>query len=103
MSIIRCKNTKNIHILIIIYNKSQIKNKNSRKTFVVSENNAIFTPNKTINIKNVMNDNIQLSVIIPVYNTQEYLERCVNGVIANKGINMEIILVDDGSTDAGLK
>ena len=47
-----------------------------------------------------MNDNIQLSVIIPVYNTQEYLERCVNGVIANKGINMEIILVDDGSTDA---
>ena len=99
MSIIRCKNTKNIHILIIIYNKSQIKNKNSRKTFVVSENNAIFTPNKTINIKNVMNDNIQLSVIIPVYNTQEYLERCVNGVIANKGINMEIILVDDGSTD----
>lgn len=100
MSIIRCKNTKNIHILIIIYNKSQIKNKNSRKTFVVSENNATFTPNKTINIKNVMNDNIQLSVIIPVYNTQEYLERCVNGVIANKGINMEIILVDDGSTDA---
>ena len=99
MSIIRCKNTKNIHILIIIYNKSQIKNKNSRKTFVVSENNATFTPNKTINIKNVMNDNIQLSVIIPVYNTQEYLERCVNGVIANKGINMEIILVDDGSTD----
>ena len=47
-----------------------------------------------------MNDNIQLSVIIPVYNTQEYLKRCVNGVIANKGINMEIILVDDGSTDA---
>ena len=100
MSIIRCKNTKNIHILIIIYNKSQIKNKNSRESFVVSENNAIFTPNKTINIKNVMNDNIQLSVIIPVYNTQEYLERCVNGVIVNKGINMEIILVDDGSTDA---
>ena len=99
MSIIRCKNTKNIHILIIFFNKSQIKNKNSRKSFVVLENYAIFAPNKTINIKNVMNDNIQLSVIIPVYNTQEYLERCVNGVIANKGINMEIILVDDGSTD----
>ena len=47
-----------------------------------------------------MNDNIQLSVIIPVYNTQEYLERCINGVLANKGINMEIILIDDGSTDA---
>ena len=47
-----------------------------------------------------MNDDIQLSVIIPVYNTQFFLERCVDGVIANKDINMEIILVDDGSTDA---
>lgn len=47
-----------------------------------------------------MNGDIQLSVIIPVYNTQEYLERCVSGVIANKTVSMEIILVDDGSTDA---
>ena len=43
---------------------------------------------------------ILLSVIIPVYNTQDYLERCVDGVLANRGISMEIILVDDGSTDA---
>lgn len=47
-----------------------------------------------------MDDNIQISVIIPVYNTQKYLERCVNGVMANKSLGMEIILVDDGSTDA---
>lgn len=47
-----------------------------------------------------MEDNIQLSVIIPVYNTEDYLVRCVDSVLANKGINMEIILVDDGSTDS---
>ena len=59
MSIIRCKNTKNIHILIIIYNKSQIKNKNSRKTFVVTENNTTFKTNKKIKKKKVKNDKIK--------------------------------------------
>lgn len=46
-----------------------------------------------------MNSDIQLSVIIPVYNTQDYLNRCLDSIIACKGISMEIILVDDGSTD----
>lgn len=40
-----------------------------------------------------------LSVIIPVYNTQSYLERCVNSVLANDCTEVEILLVDDGSTD----
>lgn len=47
-----------------------------------------------------MNDSIQLTVIIPVFNTEQYLRRCVDSVIANEGINMEIILIDDGSTDS---
>lgn len=40
-----------------------------------------------------------LSIIIPVYNTQAYLERCVDSVLANDCTNSEIVLVDDGSTD----
>ena len=40
-----------------------------------------------------------LSVIIPIYNTAAYLCRCVDAVLSNEGIDMEIILVDDGSTD----
>lgn len=40
-----------------------------------------------------------ISVIVPVYNTKEYLPRCVTSIIQQTYKNLEIILVDDGSTD----
>ena len=40
-----------------------------------------------------------LSVIIPVYNTEKYLTKCVNSVINQTYKNLELILVDDGSPD----
>ena len=40
-----------------------------------------------------------LSIIIPVYNVEEYLEKCFNSVDKNVGNRIEIILIDDGSTD----
>lgn len=41
----------------------------------------------------------QLSIIIPIYNSQEYLRECIESVIAQTYKEIEIILVDDGSTD----
>ena len=41
----------------------------------------------------------KISVIIPVYNTSRFLDRCVKSVIDQTYNNLEIILVDDGSTD----
>lgn len=41
----------------------------------------------------------QISVIVPVYNVAPYLEKCVESIRGQSYANLEIILVDDGSTD----
>ena len=40
-----------------------------------------------------------LSVIVPVYNVEQYLDRCVESIVNQTYTNLEIILVDDGSPD----
>ena len=40
-----------------------------------------------------------ITVIVPVYNIEKYLDRCVNSIRNQTYKNLEILLVDDGSTD----
>lgn len=42
----------------------------------------------------------KISVIVPIYNVEKYLENCVSSIIKQTYTNLEIILVDDGSTDS---
>lgn len=52
-------------------------------------------------INDVVNSDI-ISVIVPVYNVEKYISRCLDSIISNDYPELEIICIDDGSTDKGL-
>ena len=41
----------------------------------------------------------KISVIVPVYNTEKYIEKCINSILMQEYDSYEIIIVNDGSTD----
>lgn len=47
-----------------------------------------------------MENTALLSVVVPVYNVEEYLARCVDSILNQTYRNLEVILVDDGATDS---
>lgn len=48
---------------------------------------------------NNMKDRPAVSVVVPVYNVEEYLEQCVNSILNQDFGNFELLIIDDGSTD----
>ena len=46
---------------------------------------------------------MKLSVIVPVYNVEKYLEECINSIFIQEIEGIEIIIINDGSTDNSLK
>ena len=46
-----------------------------------------------------MSEQPLISVIVPVYKVEPYLDRCVQSIVNQTYANLEIILVDDGSPD----
>ena len=44
-------------------------------------------------------ENPKISVIVPVYNVEKYLHRCVDSILAQTFKDFELLLIDDGSKD----
>ena len=44
-----------------------------------------------------------VSVIIPIYNSESYLEKCIKNILEQSYVNLQIIFVNDGSTDSSLE
>ena len=45
------------------------------------------------------NNNPKISVIVPVYNAERYLHRCIDSILAQTFTDFEVLLIDDGSKD----
>lgn len=50
----------------------------------------------------MVKEKIDISVIIPVYNVERYIEKCINSILIQTGPTFEIIVINDGSTDGSL-
>lgn len=44
-------------------------------------------------------DDVKISVIVPIYNAQQWLRQCIESIVSQTHQNLDIILVDDGSSD----
>ena len=45
---------------------------------------------------------IKISVVVPIFNVELYLNRCIESILAQLYLNLEVLLIDDGSTDNSL-
>jgi len=43
---------------------------------------------------------MKFSIVVPVYNVENYLEKCINSLLCQADVGYEVILIDDGSTDS---
>ena len=58
-------------------------------------NNSIKNAHTDENTKNPMD----ISVIVPVYNVEAYLPECIDSLLHQGDLRLEVILINDGSTD----
>lgn len=49
------------------------------------------------------NENPMVSIVVPIYNVEKYLKRCIKSILNQSFNNFEIILVNDGSTDKSIE
>lgn len=45
-------------------------------------------------------DGVRFSIIVPTYNSERFLDRCLNSLVSQSYRNYEVIIIDDGSTDS---
>lgn len=59
----------------------------------------VFGTKKTLPVHNQIEGTPKVSIVVPIYNTAKYLKKCIDSILNQAYENLEIILVDDGSTD----
>ena len=85
-------------IFIVIISKNECKN-NRVKNFIKDNDDIIFKKNWRFIKNEHSSKNILFSIIIPVYNTENWIEECLFSVLSQSIKEIEIICVNDGSID----
>lgn len=67
-----------------------------------SSDNAIPINESSLGYSDMNNADIAISIIVPVYNVEAYIEECINSVLTQSFGDFELICVNDGSTDSSL-
>ena len=70
---------------------------------VVNFNNENWVNDLKESIEFNFHNNIKVSIAVPIYNSSLYLSKCINSILSQSYKNIEVILVDDGSTDNSLE
>jgi teichuronic acid exporter len=93
--------------MLIYYFLGNLFNINALKMIKqIIDNKFFIKKDKQIELPEIPNapKNKKLSIIIPVYNVEKYLERCFNSIVENTHFkNFEVIFVNDGSTDSSFE
>lgn len=77
------------------------RNNNLRKNLCISDDELYYDDlslTKLLKSKKI-NDEIILSIIIPVYNVEKYIKKCLASVFRNLPVKTEVIIINDGSPD----
>ena len=80
------------------YNNEGIK-KELNRLFEISDNTSKSQINYVPDRNLMTNKDVDISVVVPVYNTEKYLKECLESLVQQTYDNLEIIIVNDGSTD----
>lgn len=90
--------------IYINYKHNSIKTKYDEASYHLILNNDNEWQSKiTDYMNNLVYGDTKVSIVIPVYNTEKYISRLVDSVTNQTYRNLEIIIIDDGSTDNSLK
>lgn len=113
-NILNCMQKHLIHAILYRYSKyiqiKTITNELQNKLYKEIKNwiyNQKITSNmideEVIDIFNTLKNTIAVSIIIPVYNAEKYLKKCMDSIVNQSLKNIEIICINDASTDNSLK
>ncbi|MDR0751276.1 MAG: glycosyltransferase family 2 protein [Christensenellaceae bacterium] len=83
-----------------IYNAIQEKQKIASEMIWSTIKESIKNKMSEIHIDSKMTNGIAVSIIIAAYNTEKYIDRCIKSILSDKMHNIEVIVINDGSTDS---